>query len=731
MSFQETLYQLRSNTTQEKVFEETPIFIGTASRLISITSNDPNGALILPDIETGLELNADLTEADVTYWNKVGQYAINSVDLSRTTIYVNTENQLEDLDLRARQYACFLVDQTTGQVIFTSALSDITVNASSFPDTVVTVLKLQQALPANLLPLTINHRFYLAYVNTKTVKTNSIDVVNGSVLIKINALNFLSLNNVHNIISTVWRFYYDITDFRFVTLNANDIIPSDYVSHKNSKLGQAYARHKVLSTTKATLMTIPFETMENLTQALSLLREANNELGYFIVPLLTNEKLGSTLKEFSKIMEKEYFWSESFVPCPDFKFTNTSSGGNVVPVVPVVNTTLQVSYLASGGVRPDIDPQGAASFSVWIKNLPASAVILDMTDNWNGQVKSSRTLKSGNQWWNVNNSGTLIHVSWRSNANWQTDQHPIGLHNIHLQLLDIDENVVWSQDTSYDLHHSGTFGMLFRDSYGYQSNEKLDLQLLRGIVDVDRLNNNTGIEIISDKWWPGHITMSVDPQYSEWFPPYGAYPVYPDIDNFLIPVTVSMLPKVGSDSTISTNEISRTSPNSIWNAHIGEFNPYRYMRSTIETPLNVTHNITSTITDGSTTKIKDLPFKVYLGIELYVYGPAMWDYDLSLNTYPITLQVLASDGIGDITFHVTNMVSYYTDPSNLLFEIDGGNLDNFVLLGVTDPYSINLDVTLTNTEGPWSNGVYLEFDLEAISNSDPTKSCLTHIRIYS
>ena len=124
MPFQESLYQLRSNTNQPYVFEETPIFIGTASHLYTETSDSGFSSIIVPDLGNAYGFNFEQTEVDVKYWYNVGNYVVNSIDLSRKILFVSDSMVYDDIQIGSQQYTCFIINTNTNQVVFTSFLQD-------------------------------------------------------------------------------------------------------------------------------------------------------------------------------------------------------------------------------------------------------------------------------------------------------------------------------------------------------------------------------------------------------------------------------------------------------------------------------------------------------------------------------------------------------------------------------------------------------------------------------
>ena len=314
MPLQEDFYQLRSNTTQQIVFEETPIFIGTASKLVQITTKDGSKSLDVPETENGLKYRHDFTEADVTYWETLGIYFADNIDTSRTVLSITPIFEYKDPDLSKYQYSCFIVDPNTEEIIFTAGLSKVEFLVNSPTEKSLASITLQEKIPPTLDVVLHNYNIYIALISIAHFDSSKISNINNSLTIIDNeSIHLVNATNINSLILIDWNLYYDVIDYRYCTLLPSDIIPDYFISNKHNQLGATLNRHQIISTTSATLFSIPSQTIENFQTALAKTEELGNDLGYFIVPLFVDLQLGMILKEYCKNMELDYIWSYGLI----------------------------------------------------------------------------------------------------------------------------------------------------------------------------------------------------------------------------------------------------------------------------------------------------------------------------------------------------------------------------------------------------------------------------------
>jgi hypothetical protein len=313
LPFQESLYQLRSNTTQPNEFVETPIFIGTASKLVTQTTGKGIDVLAVSDLGSGLQFDFNKTEAHIKYWYLDGEYSVNAIDLSRKILFLTSLNEYYVTKIGEAQYNCFVRNGLTNETIFSSPIVDASFNVDTWNNKYLASITLAEPIPLTLDLTQINFSISVCNIIEEDINSTQLFLDTNGVRLNTTPQNLLQSNNVQTIISVTWKFYYDVTDFRYITLNALDLIPDEYTSNKHNKLGQAYARHKVLSTTKASLLTVPSETFENFTQAISIFNEQGNILGYFVTPLFYNDKITPFLKSLAAGLAQDSIWSENFL----------------------------------------------------------------------------------------------------------------------------------------------------------------------------------------------------------------------------------------------------------------------------------------------------------------------------------------------------------------------------------------------------------------------------------
>jgi hypothetical protein len=108
-------------------------------------------------------------------------------------------------------------------------------------------------------------------------------------------------------------------------------------------LGQVYANHKLLSSTKATLFSIPANTITHFQRALFLINQNIDLLGYIIVPLFENPAIASLIGAF---VHQQELMSRFIIGISDYKdfaattlVSNATEGGGVTPPGPDVDCT--------------------------------------------------------------------------------------------------------------------------------------------------------------------------------------------------------------------------------------------------------------------------------------------------------------------------------------------------------------------------------------------------------
>jgi hypothetical protein len=318
LPFQEDLYQLRTNTTQSSASVQTPIFIGTASKLVSVTSLDGSGYVDVSQTDLGLIFNISLSTATASIWFEVGQYEVTAIDLTKTVLFCNTTFQAENIEIGQQQYTCFIYDDNTGNVIFTTSLSSATFVMYDAPIKDIQTLIIEQPIPTTFDITASNIHVFIAYIKNYVSIPSDFYSYGTDLYFYPNAAGndicFDWANNINALISVNFSLYFNIIDYRLITINLNDTIPDWLSNTTNNKLGQALVNHQKISTTQATFISVPDETSSSLIKALALITD--NSLGYFIVPLFSNEDIPVLLQTLATKLESESTWIENFISYP-------------------------------------------------------------------------------------------------------------------------------------------------------------------------------------------------------------------------------------------------------------------------------------------------------------------------------------------------------------------------------------------------------------------------------
>ena len=270
---------------------QTPVFIGTASQLVSITTTDGSESIPIVNPQDGVTFDLALTEAILQYWNNVGSYTITTVDPTNTILYCSTNYQNESILLGQQQYVCFFLDisggANNGNVVATASLSSGTFTSIS-GQKLVNTLVLNEPLPANILAHLSNYELHVCYINTYKSQSTDFSITSNTLNFNPTDINLFGANNVDYFITTNWSLYFDVTDSRTYMINATDPIPPELATTVNNQLGQALAYHRAISPTVVCLLTVPAPTDDNANAALATY-QANSQLsGYFVVILFNN-----------------------------------------------------------------------------------------------------------------------------------------------------------------------------------------------------------------------------------------------------------------------------------------------------------------------------------------------------------------------------------------------------------------------------------------------------------
>jgi hypothetical protein len=306
-------YEKRSPSTIAKPIVQSPIFVGLARQLVNSIIINGNNSINTDINDAGLLFNFNLTMADIIYWKQVGNYLVNTIDLLRSTLFVSTLAQNENIEFTQHQYTMFCVDNNTQNIVFTASLTSAVFNTDGSNKDVVS-FTINELIPSGLDLTQSNYSVYISYVDNLDLDISYFIQNENVVNINNSMIPLFQANGLNSYVNISWNLYYDVIDYRYITINIGDTIPSYLINNLNNPLGQALVKHQLLSTTQATLLTIPSNTIDSIEQALSII--VDNSWGYYIVPLFTDPALPELLNQLAITWQQDNAWFVNFVSYP-------------------------------------------------------------------------------------------------------------------------------------------------------------------------------------------------------------------------------------------------------------------------------------------------------------------------------------------------------------------------------------------------------------------------------
>lgn len=300
MPFDADLYVKRTGSSTNEDLVLTPIFIGTAIELVASTISSGSSSIALSNSDSGLRLVSDYTTAKVSYWKLASSYSFgleldgsNVIDLSQITL----NEAIDEVD---NEYACFIVNTNTNLVEYSVEISEFNFAIESDGTKTLTSIVTKENLTDISLNAT-NYAIYIGYLTTVTLTSSDLTTTSTSITIKNEVLTPISAGNLQTIKKINWSLYYKVVDYRYSVISSDDTIPNEFVSNEHNYLGKILAMHQSISTTDATLMTIPANTLTALSKALTIIEEEEVE-GYYIVPLFNDPDPNTLISAFVQNM---------------------------------------------------------------------------------------------------------------------------------------------------------------------------------------------------------------------------------------------------------------------------------------------------------------------------------------------------------------------------------------------------------------------------------------------
>ena len=289
MTLQFKYYEVVDPALSTLEFQQTPIFIGTATKKVVVPMIPGVYSLAIPQTEAGTKYRDDLFDLQVKYWKIFGTGSLSLISPARRDIQVGGQSEAFQVS-REQLKTCVLFIVNGGSIIFSTPIDSIEftiINGKFYIKDAHLLFPLPTSLP------TLDCIF--AYPST--LSNPSYSLVNNRVVLD-PLPNQLVASNLDTIIESDYSFYYDIVDFRWTRLKYLDPLPVEFEYNPYNKLGTAAMLHRRISSADMTLYSVPNESLSSIESVLAELELNPSKYGYAIVPLWIDSQVSNTIAAY-------------------------------------------------------------------------------------------------------------------------------------------------------------------------------------------------------------------------------------------------------------------------------------------------------------------------------------------------------------------------------------------------------------------------------------------------
>jgi len=295
MTLQVTYYEVKDPAQIRKEFQQTPIFIGTATEKVVVPMISGSFSLAIPKTQAGTKYRDDIFKSELKYWAISGKGHIGGVSPTGREIQLDSNDTTYALSRDQLKLSVLFIIHNDSVVFSTpmDSIEFVVTDKKFFIKDAHLTFKMPDSLPT-----------YDCVFAIPQIQSNHTYTISNNTIVFDALPNQLVANNLNTIIEGACSFYYDITDFRWARIKYEDTLPTEFKYNKYSKLGMAAMLHRRVSTADMTLFSVPNESLFSLETVLSEIELNPYKYGYAIVPLWVDATVNNTIAAYVHALEQ-------------------------------------------------------------------------------------------------------------------------------------------------------------------------------------------------------------------------------------------------------------------------------------------------------------------------------------------------------------------------------------------------------------------------------------------
>ena len=311
-----TLQVLTDPVVNPQTFAMTPIYIGTATQKVAVPIDLGSFSLAIPQSDTGLSYIPNSIDGTIIYWANIGNYSFSSTDGIYFDLALASDNNLSISQIS--NCAVFFIEND--RVVFSATIQSYSLGIADGS------IKFNSIQINNKLSVSATG-IIIAVIS----QTSSFEHTETSSAISITE----PVDYIQGIRGTI-NFYYNINDFRIVTINPGDTNPFPY-----GKVSSLIDLHQSISNTSLSVATILNESIASLQVALENI--SINPTGYILVPTFY---IPGMIDIISSFISDQFMLDFSWATIPFSK----SLISNIAPSVVSTSNYVSSGYVTIGYV---------------------------------------------------------------------------------------------------------------------------------------------------------------------------------------------------------------------------------------------------------------------------------------------------------------------------------------------------------------------------------------------